>query len=306
MPFDLQRVLPIFLYGALVALLCASCDGGTDSKKETNSGDPPASEVAEAGGNPEVPPGKGDFTFGPTKEKPITPLHRAASKGNVPLARALLEEKNDPNIQLEGGLAPIHVATGEGHKDIVALLLEKGADPNIQQAAGGTALHIAIHTNQPEVIDLLLERKADPDLKDNEGIAPLHWVVASKNLDSAGRIAIAEKLLAAGANIDVQAKNGSTPLHAACQSQLVELAAFLLEKGASTEIKGPANNTPLHFAAEKQDLELCKLLVEHGADMEAVNDDKVTPVQIAMKKGMESENAALVEFFQTHGAKIPK
>ncbi len=290
-----------FLLGTLASTLL-SCGG--EESKELQGRAPKGADVTAAGEPKKavVVPGVGDYASNPTKEKPPTPLHKALQKGNLEAAKALLEEKStDLNAQLADGLAPIHIAVGSGRAEMVALLLEKGANPNLKQAAGATALQIAIDTNRLDIVDLLLAKDADPNAQDKDkGLGPLHLACTAPGLETAGRIALAGKLLAKGANIDLPMKNGATPLHLACERDNLELATFLLDRGAKTDVRGPEGYTALHFAAAKKSKPLCELLVSRGADVNAKNDGKATPAQIAAY----DQNAELFEFFQTHGAKF--
>jgi hypothetical protein len=102
-----------------------------------------------------------------------TPLHKAASRGHVDIARLLLEYGADPNVRDEYGWTPLHNAAYRGHVDVVALLLEHGADPNIQNKDGSTPLHKAASRGHVEVVRLLLEHGADPTVKDKNGATPL-------------------------------------------------------------------------------------------------------------------------------------
>ena len=62
-----------------------------------------------------------------------------------------------------------------------------------------------------------------------------------------------------------------TPLHAAIESECVEIAQMLLESGAdvNTKTTGELELTPLHGAAAIGNLALIQLLVKHQADLNA-------------------------------------
>jgi hypothetical protein len=102
-----------------------------------------------------------------------TPLHKAASRGHVDIARLLLEYGADPNVRDEYGWTPLHNAAYRGHVDVVAHLLERGADPNIQNKDGSTPLHKAASRGHVDVVRLLLEHGADPTVKNKDGATPL-------------------------------------------------------------------------------------------------------------------------------------
>ena len=68
-------------------------------------------------------------TLSRRREYEIGSLRGAAARGDLPRARALLEQGVDPNSQAEklGSFGPLHYAKVRGHHAIVELLLEAGA-----------------------------------------------------------------------------------------------------------------------------------------------------------------------------------
>lgn len=61
-----------------------------------------------------------------------TPLHIAAKKNQMEIARVLLQYGAETNILTKQGVTPLHLASQEGHADLAALLISKGAQINIQ------------------------------------------------------------------------------------------------------------------------------------------------------------------------------
>lgn len=60
-----------------------------------------------------------------------TPLHECSSRGNLEIARLLLQHSADVNASATGGIRPLHDAIENDHIEIVRLLLSYGADPHI-------------------------------------------------------------------------------------------------------------------------------------------------------------------------------
>jgi ankyrin repeat protein len=285
----------------IVAALLGSCDDAADEPKPAKPAAGPEAAAAAAETKPaEVVPGVGDYASRPTPDKPPTALHRALAKGSLDTAKALIADPaTDVNAQMSDGLAPLHIAVGEGYGEIVGLLLERGADPSVEQAAGATPLLIALDLERVELVDLLLEKGADPNAQDAKGFGALHRVCSSK-LDTAARIALAEKLLAKGVQVDQRTKEGATPLHVASERVDLELVTFLLDHGAGIDVQGPKGYSALHFAAAKKSKPLCELLVARGANVNLKHEGRATPAQIAAG----DENMELFEFFRAHGAKF--
>ncbi|KAJ8737912.1 hypothetical protein PYW08_000507 [Mythimna loreyi] len=72
-----------------------------------------------------------------------TPLHVAAAKGYVDVAKILLEECGvDPDCLDYDGWTPLHAAALWGQKEATALLLKYGADPLLKNYSGQTCLEL--------------------------------------------------------------------------------------------------------------------------------------------------------------------
>lgn len=62
-----------------------------------------------------------------------TPLHRAASKGNLDVVKLFMAHKDKLKIDIKDayGNTPLHLACEEDRQDEAMLLVENGADPKI-------------------------------------------------------------------------------------------------------------------------------------------------------------------------------
>jgi len=101
-----------------------------------------------------------------------TPLHRAASGGQVSLIDVLIEKGARVNATTAVGGTPLHSAARAGRLDAVRRLLAKGADVNARSARQRTPLHWAVEAGKREVARLLLTQGADVNAKDREGMTP--------------------------------------------------------------------------------------------------------------------------------------
>lgn len=100
-----------------------------------------------------------------------------------------------------------------------------------------------------------------------------------------GRVEVAKSLIQKGADVNVKAEDGYTPLHGAVTAGHTEIAKLLIQNGASLDTKGEKGNTALHFSAWLGRAEITKLLIENGADVSAKNNDSVTPSHLAAAQG---------------------
>ena len=79
-----------------------------------------------------------------------------------------------------------------------------------------------------------------------------------------GNIGAVKQHLDAGANVNVKAYGGSTPLHRAAFDGHKEIAELLIAKGADVNAKNQEDTTPLDKAIENKQAEVANLLRKHG------------------------------------------
>ncbi|XP_068631281.1 uncharacterized protein [Battus philenor] len=102
-----------------------------------------------------------------------THLHRAARLGFTDCVAYCLEKMEaDPSAKDNAGFTPLHVAAAKGHVRIARLLLQYGANVSAAAQGGIRPLHEACENSHVEVIRLLLAYGADPLLGTYAGQTP--------------------------------------------------------------------------------------------------------------------------------------
>jgi uncharacterized protein len=119
----------------------------------------------------------------------------------------------------------------------------------------------------------------DIDVPDGDARTPLIWASFHHRSD------LLNWLIAKGANVNHQDRNGYYALHFVGQEKLADIAAILLDAGAQTELRDIYGNTPLWTASfsARGDLSVVKLLVQHGASFENKNNAGKTVRDVAMR-----------------------
>ncbi|AXG74068.1 ankyrin repeat domain-containing protein [Flavobacterium arcticum] len=110
----------------------------------------------------------------------FTPLILACYRGNTEVAIYLAQNVKDINYTTENGTA-LAAAAVKGDVKIAKVLLENKADPNIADALGVTPLVYAVQFENTALIELLLKYKASKTYKDKDGKTPIDHAGFTKN-----------------------------------------------------------------------------------------------------------------------------
>ncbi|CAM3634596.1 ankyrin repeat domain-containing protein [Polaromonas hydrogenivorans] len=84
-----------------------------------------------------------------------TPLHYAASSGQVAIISLLLESSAYIDAESPNGSTPLMMAAMYGSAASVKLLLQEGADPKLKNQQGLTALDFAQRSNRPDAVEAI-------------------------------------------------------------------------------------------------------------------------------------------------------
>lgn len=178
------------------------------------------------------------------------------------------------------------MGTARGPRESFRAILER-------EKGGWTALHWAAYRCDVEAVrGLLPSAGCSIDAADAMGRTALH--VAAH---TSGSAAVAEALLAAGAN-PLSAgllRKGVTPLHVAAFCGNQEVAVLLLDRGGCAEARDAHRLTPVHNAAAEGHAPVLQLLLDRGGDADAKDEDGATPLYFAAKSGHANAARVLID-----------
>jgi uncharacterized membrane protein YfcA len=138
-------------------------------------------------------------------------------------------------------------------------------DVKARNAAGDTPLHRAAEKGMRALAESLLARGAEVNARSRNGETPLHF--AALDADAS----VAELLLDAGADAAAQNNDGESVLMWAALSGHVAVAQRLLARGADANAKDRKGSVPLHAAADGGHLELARVLLPRTKEPQARN-----------------------------------
>jgi ankyrin repeat protein len=181
----------------------------------------------------------------------------AARRGDVEALRALLDA--NPGLAVRPGVnraPPLHAAAGEA---VARLLVAHGADPSALDKYGCTAARAAAYAGRVEAGRWLAGLTGERDLHLLVALGDLGAVDETLARDPAAADAVRE-------GIDPGSGFGARPLHVAAALGNLAMARRLLDAGADPDGEADGAATPLHYAAKAGHAAMAALLLEHGAD----------------------------------------
>lgn len=108
----------------------------------------------------------------------------------------------------------------------------------------GAVLHIIIIHNKCEMIHELMKNHANVNIQDKDGNTPLHWLI---NYDY---FSVIDVLVSYQVDINKPNFYGQTPLHKASLEGRFKIVKDLLERGGDYTLRDHKNRTPKDLAVE--------------------------------------------------------
>lgn len=192
-----------------------------------------------------------------------TPLHAAADRGDIVVAKFLLKNGADIDSSNAYAVAPLHIAAVMGDLDMATFLLDHGACVNL-------------YVQSPQYQYPMISYYG----------TPIHFALRCEDDDTSFQMT--KLLLERGA--DIQDTNGdlATPLHTAAAECSRSIVKLLLDHGALVNIEDSMGITPLYRTVDHPDPVMANLLLDHGALVTVQQSSRVN-TQHGEKKNQEPQ-----------------
>ena len=215
--------------------------------------------------------------------KQVNQLVEASSAGRLDKVEEMLQHPVDPNSSRRS-YTPLRSACFRGQVEVARLLLEATADASAANEAGQTPLWIAAYFGHEELVSMLLQAGADGNARAigvGDGDTPLGMASELR------RVKIVRMLIRAGVDVDLANGKGQTPLWKASHRSFVPITQLLLGAGADFDKASEDEESPLWIASRHGNLGPMYLLLEARADMYRANCEGRTPLAAASEHGQE-------------------
>ena len=234
-------------------------------------------------------------------------LHIASYKNDLEIVRFLLESGADINQQNRWGMTSLMIAAREGNFEIVKMLICTGADVNLVTKGGKTSLIFACLYKNSEIVKILLApQESSLMVRSNVN----HQTTPGNTaLFHSHDVEIVRMLLDSGADINIQNKQGDTPLTSHGSGIEKELLELLLAPPESSKMMRADINHQNKHGKTTLMYNRCspgnvKFLLEKGADPNIQDyhgktvltyTDKLETLEVLLKGGVD------VNFRNKHG-----
>ncbi|CAH1250604.1 SHANK1 [Branchiostoma lanceolatum] len=219
-------------------------------------------------------------------EKGETPLTTAAMlEGSTDMIVTLVEGGAHKDFRAKDGMTPLHRAARKGNYRALKSLLELGSSPDYKDARNLTSLyHCCMMGGNPTCCEVLLHNHADPHVTDEQGWQPMHQACRH------GHVQHLEHLLFYGADHTAQNASGNTPLHICALYNQEPCTRVLLFRGARRDVKNYSNQTPFQVAAVAGNFDLGEIIKKHESQDVDINMLPTSPVEVQFRETPKYNN----------------
>ena len=238
--------------------------------------------------------------------EPRMAIFEAVHAQSIASVRSVLRQDPSSILALNDfGQTPLHIAASTGNLDLVTYLIRNGASISPGDDHGKLPLHYAVMSGSTAVVRAMLAKGADTQAQDDEGRFPrdfsdpislMHWILRhGANLEAQddfgntalhhfakeGDFSAVTALLDQRADIEAIEEKGFTPLLRAAGAGQADVVALLIERGANVNYNNGAGATPLSYAVYRGHVAVSEQLLDAGANINELDEDTPSPLTMA-------------------------
>ena len=197
------------------------------------------------------------------KVNTLSELHRCIHGNDAEKAVELvLNDGLDINTPALCNRTPLLWASLSSSGEFIETLIDLGANVNAQRTYDKvTPLLLSANWNNFMAVYLLLDHGADANIAAADGRTPLHKAVMKGNQN------LVKLFLEKNALVNTQNADGNSPLHTAVSKGFFDITKLLVQKGSNVNPQNKEGRTPLFLGVKNKHEQLIKLLIENEADV---------------------------------------
>ncbi|OHT11340.1 hypothetical protein TRFO_19216 [Tritrichomonas foetus] len=157
-------------------------------------------------------------------------------------------------------------------------------------------LHIAVNKNSIQAVSALLKYKININLQGKNGVTPLHLAAQIKS-NSEGQ-SILSLLIENGANPNSLDNDFETPLFSAIHSNNVNAVKELIKAGADVNASNKHKMLPIHYSCKYGCSDIVAILLDNNAEVNIIDHNDLSPLHYAVAR----QDKKIAELLIRHGA----
>jgi len=190
-------------------------------------------------------------------------------------------------------------AAAAGHDEIVALLLSRDVNEEVTDLTGDGIAHLAAKAGHHKVLHAIRQAELDRLFERFDGRMGFTALMAAAGGLSRGHTACVGMLVdrksdgVSATHLNTpQELHGLTPLMLAAAGGNVETVMYLIAKGASLDVQDKQGYTALHYAIERGNLRAAEMVWKAGASTDLFSLHRVSVKQLAQFSGPDMQSFA--------------
>ena len=218
-----------------------------------------------------------------------TAMHLAVDLDNITMVQILLAAGANPEVGGQNGQTPLMCAQS---KEVAEVLLAAGCDPNYTDTDGMPCLHYAIKKQVPEVASQLIQAGANVNVVYEDGKTPLFWALICWLSSTV------EELISYGAVVTARDHKNRGAIYFAATLPDPFTCQYLITKGADPNVTASDGTTPIYIAVARHNSAVAKVLLEHNVHIDRLypyDGKMVTLLDIAIAEHLEEVSSLLYE-----------